>query len=157
MLSVCVQCVVGGTNIDSEIRRMRTKPPHILVATPGRLIDHLQNNNATEFMTRLDTFVLDEADRLLDMGFRYGPASLPCSAVLACMNLPPFLETGDAVKWLLRFDYLARKRLVSRAGVYTCITAQRRPDSIHHLHCCMIPCQRDPSSVQWCSASSNWH
>lgn len=65
-----VQCVVGGTNIDSEIKRMKRTPPHILVATPGRLVDHLQNQGASQFMSKLNTLVFDEADRLLDMGFR---------------------------------------------------------------------------------------
>ena len=66
-----MQCVVGGTNIDSEIRKMRTNVPDILVATPGRLVDHFENKDAGNFMTSLDTLVFDEADRLLDMGFRY--------------------------------------------------------------------------------------
>ncbi|KAL3162374.1 hypothetical protein ABBQ32_010052 [Trebouxia sp. C0010 RCD-2024] len=68
--NITVQCVVGGTNMDSEIKRMKRTPPHILVATPGRLVDHLQNQGASQFMSKLDTLVFDEADRLLDMGFR---------------------------------------------------------------------------------------
>lgn len=56
--------------MDSEIKRMKRTPPHILVATPGRLVDHLQNQGASQFMSKLDTLVFDEADRLLDMGFR---------------------------------------------------------------------------------------
>ena len=70
MLAVNFQCVVGGTNIDSEIKKIKRTTPHILVATPGRLVDHLQNRDAAQFMTKLDTLVFDEADRLLDMGFR---------------------------------------------------------------------------------------
>ena len=66
-----MQCEVGGTNIDSEMKKMKRAIPHILVATPGRLVDHLQNRDAAQFMTKLDTLVFDEADRLLDMGFRY--------------------------------------------------------------------------------------
>lgn len=68
--NVTVQCVVGGTNIESEIKKMKRATPHILVATPGRLVDHLQNRDAAQFMGKLDTLVFDEADRLLDMGFR---------------------------------------------------------------------------------------
>lgn len=68
--NITVQCVVGGTNIDSEIKKIKRTTPHILVATPGRLVDHLQNRDAAQFMTKLDTLVFDEADRLLDMGFR---------------------------------------------------------------------------------------
>lgn len=67
----CLQCVVGGTNADSEAKRMANKVPNVLVATPGRLVDHLQNYGADKYMSNIDTFVLDEADRLLDMGFRY--------------------------------------------------------------------------------------
>ena len=57
--------------MNSEINRMRRTPPHILVATPGRLVDHLQNQGASQLMSKLNTLVFDEADRLLDMGFRY--------------------------------------------------------------------------------------
>ena len=47
------------------------------VATPGRLLDHLQNmQQLRPMLTNLRMFVLDEADRLLDMGFRYS-AQLP--------------------------------------------------------------------------------
>lgn len=67
----CVQCVVGGTNLNTDINKMKRTPPHILVATPGRLVDHLQNQGASQYMSNLDTLVFDEADRLLDMGFRY--------------------------------------------------------------------------------------
>lgn len=67
-----MQCVVGGTNADAEAKRLARQVPNVLVATPGRLVDHLQNYGATKYMSQLDTFVLDEADRLLDMGFRYG-------------------------------------------------------------------------------------
>lgn len=48
----------------------------VQVATPGRLLDHLQNmQQLRPMLTNLRMFVLDEADRLLDMGFRY-PAIL---------------------------------------------------------------------------------
>lgn len=63
--------MVGGTNADAEAKRLARQVPNVLVATPGRLVDHLQNYGATKYMSQLDTFVLDEADRLLDMGFRY--------------------------------------------------------------------------------------
>jgi len=40
---------------------------HIIVATPGRFIDHLQQGNTS--LSRISFIVLDEADRMLDMGF----------------------------------------------------------------------------------------
>ncbi|HEY4437898.1 MAG TPA: ATP-dependent RNA helicase DbpA [Lelliottia sp.] len=42
-------------------------PPHIIVATPGRLLDHLQKGTVS--LDALQTLVMDEADRMLDMGF----------------------------------------------------------------------------------------
>ncbi|KAJ4837296.1 DEAD-box ATP-dependent RNA helicase 31 [Turnera subulata] len=69
--SVGVQVVIGGTNLALEQKQMRVKPCQILVATPGRLRDHI--GNTAGFAARLmgvKVLVLDEADRLLDMGFR---------------------------------------------------------------------------------------
>ncbi|KAJ6839684.1 DEAD-box ATP-dependent RNA helicase 31-like [Iris pallida] len=69
--SIGVQVVIGGTRLALEQKRMQANPCQILVATPGRLKDHIENTPG--FATRLmgvKVLVLDEADRLLDMGFR---------------------------------------------------------------------------------------
>ena len=67
-LKKVVVCV-GGTNKNKDVQGLSGTTP-IVVATPGRLLDHLQNNGIAERMTRLDTLIFDEADQLLDMGFR---------------------------------------------------------------------------------------
>ena len=56
----------GGVNINPQISSLR-KPLDILVATPGRLLDHVQQK--TVDLSGVEVFVLDEADRMLDMGF----------------------------------------------------------------------------------------
>ena len=56
----------GGVSIQGQIKRLR-KGIDILVATPGRLID-LMNQRAVD-LSKVEIFVLDEADRMLDMGF----------------------------------------------------------------------------------------
>ncbi|KAI3711463.1 hypothetical protein L2E82_41569 [Cichorium intybus] len=69
--SVGVQVVIGGTRLATEQRRIQANPCQILVATPGRLKDHIMNTSG--FATRImgvKVLVLDEADHLLDMGFR---------------------------------------------------------------------------------------
>ncbi|XXG42834.1 hypothetical protein AAC387_Pa01g3011 [Persea americana] len=58
--------VVGGTNIAEQRSELRAGV-HIVVATPGRFIDHLQQGNTS--LSRISFVVLDEADRMLDMGF----------------------------------------------------------------------------------------
>lgn len=66
-----VQHVVGGTNMSSEVRQLNSKRCDILVATPGRLLDHLQTTPGFPArLNQLRTYILDEADRMLDMGFR---------------------------------------------------------------------------------------
>ncbi|CAM6125535.1 unnamed protein product [Calypogeia fissa] len=58
--------VVGGTNIGEQRSELRSGV-EVVVATPGRFIDHLQQGNSS--LTRVSYVVLDEADRMLDMGF----------------------------------------------------------------------------------------
>ncbi|CAH9106299.1 unnamed protein product [Cuscuta epithymum] len=69
--TIGVQVIIGGTRLALEQKRMQVNPCQILVATPGRLKDHIENTAG--FATRLmgvKVLVLDEADHLLDMGFR---------------------------------------------------------------------------------------
>ena len=58
--------IFGGVNINPQIEALR-QGVDILVATPGRLLDHL--GQKTLDLSRVEIFVLDEADRMLDMGF----------------------------------------------------------------------------------------
>lgn len=62
-----VLAIYGGEPIDRQIASLR-RSPQIIVATPGRLMDHLRRN--TVKLEVVNTFVLDEADVMLDMGFR---------------------------------------------------------------------------------------
>jgi ATP-dependent RNA helicase MSS116, mitochondrial len=69
-----VQTVVGGTNVKSDLSKMRRRMPNILVATPGRLNDLLYNYHLDSAFagTKLQSLIMDEADQLLEMGFRPG-------------------------------------------------------------------------------------
>ncbi|HEY1290803.1 MAG TPA: DEAD/DEAH box helicase [Burkholderiales bacterium] len=58
--------VYGGVDMNAQIEQLR-KGVEILVATPGRLLDHVQNK--TVMFNQVSILVLDEADRMLDMGF----------------------------------------------------------------------------------------
>ena len=58
--------LVGGENYGNQIRMLR-KNPEILIATPGRLLEHMRSQEAD--LSDLEILVLDEADRMLDMGF----------------------------------------------------------------------------------------
>ena len=58
--------IFGGVNANPQIARLK-KPLDILVATPGRLLDHANQKNVD--LSGIEILVLDEADRMLDMGF----------------------------------------------------------------------------------------
>ncbi|KAL8559511.1 ATP-dependent RNA helicase ddx18 [Nucella lapillus] len=59
--------VMGGVNRQDEVKKLK-KGVNILVATPGRLLDHLQNTDGFMFKN-LSCLIIDEADRILDLGF----------------------------------------------------------------------------------------
>ena len=61
-----VTTVVGGVPYGAQLKALRG-PLDILIATPGRLLDHLQSGKA--ILENVEMLVLDEADRMLDMGF----------------------------------------------------------------------------------------
>lgn len=85
--------------------------PHIIVATPGRLLDHLQKGTVS--LDALNTLVMDEADRMLDMGFsdaiddviRFAPASrqtLLFSATWPGKPSPQSADECNAILWRLK-------------------------------------------------------
>jgi len=61
-----IASIYGGQSIDLQMKQLKAKP-QIIVATPGRLSDHLRRH--TIRLDQVHTVVLDEADRMLDMGF----------------------------------------------------------------------------------------
>jgi len=67
-----VQTCVGGTNVNKDRNAIKKGFLSVLVATPGRLLDHLQNSELKlqDRLSKMEVLVLDEADQLLDMGFR---------------------------------------------------------------------------------------
>ncbi|HLD49759.1 MAG TPA: DEAD/DEAH box helicase, partial [bacterium] len=66
MPKVKMAVLIGGASMHLQIQELRHHP-RILIATPGRLIDHIEQRNVT--LNDVHVLVLDEADRMLDMGF----------------------------------------------------------------------------------------
>ncbi|MYY52931.1 DEAD/DEAH box helicase [Ligilactobacillus salivarius] len=62
-----VQVVYGGADIRRQIKQLEQHTPHILVGTPGRLLDHIQRGTIN--LAHVKHLILDEADEMLDMGF----------------------------------------------------------------------------------------
>ena len=58
--------IIGGAPINLQLKELRNNP-RVIVATPGRLVDHMERR--TVLLADVNVLVLDEADRMLDMGF----------------------------------------------------------------------------------------
>ncbi|MBI4068155.1 DEAD/DEAH box helicase [Candidatus Kaiserbacteria bacterium] len=65
-LGLTTAVLIGGMSMGPQISAIR-RDPHIIIATPGRLLDHV--GQRTLNLNRISVMVLDEADRMLDMGF----------------------------------------------------------------------------------------
>ena len=69
------QVMYGGSPKHVDVQKLEDTNPYVLVATPGRLIDHMENTTVrgvpfSEIIGNVSVWVLDEADRCLDMGFQ---------------------------------------------------------------------------------------
>ncbi len=93
---VRITSIYGGQSIDLQIRALK-KRPQIIVATPGRLLDHI--NRRTIRLDCVETAVLDEADRMVDMGF-YKDVTAILDLTTSRTNLALLSATvsGDVVK-----------------------------------------------------------
>lgn len=100
---------VGGMHIGRQIQALRRRP-HIIIGTPGRLKDHIERG--TLQLDSIQTFVLDEADRMLDMGFvndiREIASQLPAEKQTLCFSA----TLGDGVKHIVH-DFMKDPELVS--------------------------------------------
>ena len=112
--SVAVYGGNDGNRYDQESKGLRLGA-NVIIATPGRLISHITMGNAD--LSRVSFFVLDEADRMLDMGFSDDilkiASALPsnCQTLLFSATMPPKIE--QLAKTLLK-DPVLVKLAVSR-------------------------------------------
>ena len=63
---ILVANLIGGLSMRPQVQLL-TRKPQVIVATPGRMMDHLRRKNVK--LSKLEVLILDEADRMLDMGF----------------------------------------------------------------------------------------
>lgn len=61
-------CYIGGRNMSSDVNEVKRVGPNVVIATPGRFLDHLKQKTWTS-LSGVSMVVLDEADRLVDPGF----------------------------------------------------------------------------------------
>jgi ATP-dependent RNA helicase RhlE len=131
--------VYGGVKINPQMMRLRGGVD-ILVATPGRLLD-LFAHNAVQF-SQAGTLVLDEADRMLDLGFNDDIAKILGLLPKKCQNVLLSATFPNAIRGLadhllhspVRIDVTPRKRAAEtvKQWVYE-VDKGRKPDLLQHL------------------------
>jgi len=114
-----IQVLCGATSIGKDIAEMNRRIPSIVVATPGRLLEHVEQtklNNGRHFgrdvMKHTYMVILDEADRLLSMGFQkdiekiisYLPRKEKRQTLLFSATIPE--PVRDIIHTTLREDYI---------------------------------------------------
>lgn len=122
-----VACVVGGVPIDKDYKALHSWP-NVLVATPGRLIDHLMTTKGFS-LAEVSILVVDEADRMHDMGF------IPqIRRILAALSntRQTLMFTATMPKDV---EQIARKSMRDpvRVQVGRCAPAQRARQQLFHV------------------------
>ena len=116
-------CLVGGVPFGLQLKQVR-KPLDLAVATPGRLIDHL--NRGSVDLERVELLVLDEADRMLDMGFQDELDAI-IAKVPAGRQTLLFSATLDGV-----VGRLAQRVTRNPKRIAVAAAKEERPDIIQH-------------------------
>ena len=116
-------CCYGGRPAMDEHRRMNAVLPHIIIATPGRLVDHLNKRNFE--VSDVRTLVIDEFDKSLEFGFQEemqdAISMLPLvkkKVLLSATDaeqIPQFVDLNETV----RIDYLKAEERVSFSIVHS--------------------------------------
>lgn len=102
----------GGHAMRDEVKGMQ-QVPHVVVATPGRMLDHLERR--TIIPNRLKVLVLDEADKLLDLGFQEEMATIISRLPQRRQTLLFSATMPDKVLQLVR-EHLTRPRVMNAGG-----------------------------------------
>jgi len=132
----------GGHAMRDEVKGLQ-QMPHIVVATPGRMLDHLERR--TLIPNRLKVLVLDEADKLLELGFQEEMATIISRLPKRRQTLLFSATMPDKVLTLVR-EYLTRPRVMNAGGSnattlpaslvlrgHVVSAADQKPAALYHL------------------------
>jgi superfamily II DNA/RNA helicase len=120
-------CIYGGAPYPIQNRDL-SRPYEILVATPGRLMDHMERGRIS--LARLELLILDEADRMLDMGF-VGPVEEIAAATPASRQTLLFSATFN--KNVIRLSERLLKNPIEIAIKADNIQADNIEQRMHHV------------------------
>lgn len=106
-------CCYGGHPFDTEHRSLTEAPPDLLIGTPGRIVDHIENKSID--LSSTTTIILDEFDKSLEFGFseemKFIAESMPSAKKKVLLSATEAVEIPEfmGITSLKRVDYLADK------------------------------------------------
>lgn len=135
-------CCYGGRPAMEEHRTMKGVNPDVIIATPGRMNDHLEKQNFDA--STVSTLVIDEFDKSLELGFQEEMAQvighLPALRKRVLLSatdaeeIPRFVGVGEAT--LCRLDYLAPQPLAHRLAVWQVVSPVKdKLETLYRLLC----------------------
>ncbi|KAG7030648.1 DEAD-box ATP-dependent RNA helicase 18, partial [Cucurbita argyrosperma subsp. argyrosperma] len=134
--------LVGGADVKEDMNKIEEEGANLLIGTPGRLFDMMERMENLDFRN-FEVLILDEADRLLDMGFQRQITSI-------ISRLPKLRRTGlfsatqtEAVEELSKAGLRNPIRVEVRAE--TQLAPSRTPSSLHIEY---LECEADKKSTQ---------
>lgn len=131
--------IFGGVGQNPQVKGLQ-HGPEIVVATPGRLLDLLQQRHLT--LKKLEIFVLDEADRMLDMGFVHDVkkiiAQLPQrrQSLFFSATMPPAIQelAGEILKDPRLVEVTPPATTVEKIDQHLChVNSKQKRDLLHHV------------------------
>jgi superfamily II DNA/RNA helicase len=124
--------IIGGMPFGEQIRAL-SQSPDMVIATPGRLLDHMDRGRLD--LSQVELFVLDEADRMLDMGFIDDVERISDSVPSGCQTLLFAATVGDATTKLAQRFMKEPQRVQVAPGKITLDAIEQRlhvADSLQH-------------------------
>jgi superfamily II DNA/RNA helicase len=121
--------IVGGENFNDQVKALRHYP-RFIVATPGRLADHLDHRSL--FLDGLETLILDEADRMLDLGFAPQLRRIHRAAKHRCRQTLMFSATLDHAE----MNDIALEMLDEPKRIAVGVANEAHQDIAQHFYLC---------------------
>jgi len=144
-LSLRTYAIFGGVGINPQIHKLE-RGVDVLVATPGRLLDHVAQG--TVDLSRVQALVLDEADRMLDMGFVHDVRRLLRALPSERQTLLFSATFSPAIKQLAR-EFMSNPEMIQMARSNT--TAEQVTQRIHP-----VDKTQKRAALSWLIGSNNW-
>ncbi len=124
--------IIGGMPFGQQVRAL-SQAPDMIIATPGRLLDHMGQRLID--LSQIEMFILDEADRMLDMGFIEDVERISAAVPDGCQTLLFAATMGDETAKLARRLMKDPERVQVAPGTITLDAIEQRlhvADNVHH-------------------------